>query len=155
MTSLVSQWKRSQMPSDDPDLIPFREQIRAWGLDLGFQAVGFASPAFPMGYDHYKDWISSDCHAGMGYMARQAELRKHPSSIQPDVATVIVALLNYKPVSQKFADAERPHSTGHVAAYAQGRDYHVIFWSRLGELLEKIQNFDRLPKRLHFPKNYT
>lgn len=127
------------MQSNESDLIAFKEQIRQWGLELGLSAIGFAAPISPTGHVHYLDWLSAGRHAGMSYMDRQAEARRNPAAVLPDVATVIVAMLNYKPPVQAPPEPDATTHRGHIAAYAQGRDYHQIFWNRLGVLLEKIQ----------------
>jgi epoxyqueuosine reductase len=126
-------WTFPTMP--DPAL---KERIRQWGMDLGFAAVGFAPAVGPPGYDRHLDWLAAGNHAGMGYMERQAAAREHPRHVFEPVRSLIVCLLNYKPTSKP----EHPspcRTRGHVAAYAQGLDYHRIFWDRLETLLQKIR----------------
>jgi epoxyqueuosine reductase len=125
------------------DLIALRERIRDFGLDLGFDAVGFAPAMAPPAYPHMVDWLAQGHNAGMDYMRRQADARANPSSVFESVATIIVTLINYKPepipdCNSDF-DSDNQRTRGHVAAYAQGRDYHFVFWNRLERLLAKIQ----------------
>lgn len=127
------------MNSPPDDLVALRDQIRAWAADLGFSLVGFAPAVPPPGYPHYLNWLQNGHHAGMAYMQRQAPARELPDSILPDVATVIVTALNYKPVDD-FISLKPDNATGKIAAYARGDDYHQIFWSRLDLLLQKIQS---------------
>ncbi len=124
--------------------LELRERIRRWGVELGFDAVGFAPAVVPPGYPQMRDWLEAGHHAGMTYMQRQAGAREHPRHVFEPVATVIVALLNYKPeTTSKDDSADVSNSDarrrGHIAAYARGRDYHAIFWKRLETLLQKIQ----------------
>ena len=123
------------MNSLPDDLVALRDQIRAWAVELGFSLVGFAPAVPPPGFPHYLNWLQNGHHAGMAYMQRQAPARELPDSILPDVATVIVTALNYKPA----ALYDLNDNQGKIAAYARGDDYHQIFWSRLDELLKKIQ----------------
>lgn len=120
-----------------------RERIRVFGLDLGFDAVGFAPAVVPPAYPQMVDWLAQGHNAGMDYMRRQADARANPSSVFESVATIIVALINYKPEPipdcNSDSDPENQRTRGHVAAYAQGRDYHFVFWNRLERLLAKIQ----------------
>ena len=120
-------------------LIGLRERIRAWAAELGFDATGFAPAVVPPGYGHYQDWLAAGHEAGMAYMKRQEAARRHPEAILSEVATVIVVMLNYKP--DQPLSATKPLLPGHgrVAAYARGEDYHGVFWSRLEQLLERIQ----------------
>ena len=124
--------------------VELRERIRRHGIELGFDAIGFAPAVAPPGYPNMLDWLEKGQNAGMAYMERQAQARSHPRGVFEPVATVIVALLNYKPETYSKSsqgnggiDSNRTH--GHVAAYAQGRDYHFIFWERLEKLLAGIQ----------------
>jgi len=124
--------------------IELRERIRRQGIELGFDAIGFAPAVAPLGYPNMIDWLEKGQNGGVDYMRRQAQARAHPRGVFEPVATVIVALLNYKPATNSkpgpgddAIDSKR--TRGHMAAYAQGRDYHFIFWERLEKLLAGIQ----------------
>lgn len=127
------------MPETDSDPVAVRESIRNLILAKGFEAVGFASPVQPPGYPHYLDWLDQGCHGEMAYMENQAEARNHPHSILPAVGTVIVTLLNYHHGLSFGTLSGEKRNTGHVASYAQGQDYHRIFWDRLGQVLDQIK----------------
>lgn len=117
------------------------EQIRASAVELGFSLVGFAPAVTPPGYPNYLNWLQKGNHAGMAYMARQAPARETPETILPDVATVIVVALNYRPEEfETHSTSKEIIEFGKIAAYARGEDYHFIFWRRLEKLLEKIQS---------------
>jgi epoxyqueuosine reductase len=74
-------------------------RIKEQAHDLGFELVGIA-PATPAdGFDRMREWLDQG-HAGeMDYMYRQAEARRHPSSILPEVRSVVMVGMNYKPVA--------------------------------------------------------
>lgn len=117
------------------------EQIRAWAGELGFSLVGFAPAVTPPGYPDYLNWLQKGNQAGMAYMARQAPARETPETILPDVATVIMVALNYRPEElNDHLNSDGKIQFGKIAAYARGEDYHFIFWRRLEMLLEKIQS---------------
>ena len=124
---------------DHESLIAFRDQVRLWAIELGFDMVGFAPAVTPPNYQYYLDWLQAGHQAGMAYMQRQAEARETPDAIFPFVATIIVVGLNYKPEVFGQSVSIEPHQ-GRVAAYAQGQDYHTIFWETLDKLLKKIQS---------------
>ncbi|MFM1802941.1 MAG: hypothetical protein RJA81_2293 [Planctomycetota bacterium] len=127
------------MPETDSDPVALKESIRNLILAKGFDAVGFASPVQPPGYPHYLDWLAQGCHGEMAYMEKQAEARNHPNSILPAVGTVIVTLLNYHHGRPSAKVSGEKRNSGHVASYAQGQDYHRIFWDRLGQVLDQIK----------------
>ncbi|MFM7317809.1 MAG: tRNA epoxyqueuosine(34) reductase QueG, partial [bacterium] len=121
------------------ELKALREQIRAWALELGFDAAGFAPAVVPPGYGHYQEWLAAGHEAGMAYMRRQEAARRHPSSVLEPVATVIVVMLNYRPGGDLSKVGKPSSRHGRVAAYARGVDYHGVFWQRLEGLLGKIK----------------
>lgn len=127
------------MTSEKPEsLVAFRDQVRQWAYELGFDLVGFAPAVTPPNYQYYLDWLQAGHQAGMAYMQRQAEARETPDSIFPFVSTIIVVGLNYKPEGYGKSVLLEPHQ-GRVAAYAQGQDYHKLFWETLDKLLKHIQ----------------
>ncbi len=130
-----------------------KEQARA----LGFELVGIAPATSADGFDRMREWLDQG-HAGeMGYMYRQAEARRHPASILPEVRSVIMVGMNYKPggAGLRFAPESCRESlsetsanrkpiqgspmTAQVARYARGDDYHQVLWEKLNRLKGWIQ----------------
>jgi epoxyqueuosine reductase len=72
----------------------------------------------------------------MAYLHRHAEARAHPSSILPNVRSVVMVGMNYH-VEPGTVDPER--LTGKVARYALGADYHEVLRQRLKRLLSWVQ----------------
>jgi len=102
-----------------------KEQARA----LGFELVGIA-PATPAdGFQRMREWLDQGYAGEMGYMHRQAEARRHPDSILPEVRSVVMVGMNYKPALDSYSPAP-------VARYARGDDYHQVLWRKLNQLLE-------------------
>jgi epoxyqueuosine reductase len=78
-----------------------KEQAHA----LGFELVGIA-PATPAdGFDHMREWLDRGYAGEMGYMHRQAEARRHPDSILPEVRSVVMVGMNYKPAASDQSPA--------------------------------------------------
>jgi epoxyqueuosine reductase len=102
---------------------------------LGFELVGVAPAVVPPGYGRFVEWLEQGRDAGMAYLRRQAEARRHPGSILEGARSVIVVGMIYG----------RPDPTplgpnqGKVARYARGGDYHEILWRRLDALLEWLK----------------
>lgn len=105
------------------------EEIRAAGLALGFQSVGFASLSEPMhGFAFYRDWLAAGHHAGMDYLVKHAELRSSATQLLSGARTAIVCTQNYaQPLSV-------PAGRLKVARYSQNRDYHTVLRKRLRRL---------------------
>jgi epoxyqueuosine reductase len=109
--------------------------IKQHALELGFAAAGIA-PAGPAdGFAHLQTWLERGYAGSMRYMERQAEARRHPSSILSDVRTVVMVAMTHA----GGADPEVPAGSGKVARYARGPDYHDVLRERLNQLLDWVQ----------------
>jgi epoxyqueuosine reductase len=103
---------------------------------LGFELAGIASAAPADGFDSYRDWLAAG-HAGeMAYLHRHADARRHPDAILPEVRSVVMLGMNYKPPAD---EAARPLLAGRVARYARGLDYHDVLRQRLNALLDWVR----------------
>jgi len=127
-------------------MTPLERRIKEQAHALGFELVGIA-PATPAdGFDRMRDWLNQGFAGEMGYMYRQAEARRDPSSILPEVRSVVMVGLNYKPeVRNKDKETGRQgdrenRGPAKVARYARGHDYHLVLWEKLNRLKEWIQS---------------
>lgn len=112
-----------------------RESIRAQGLALGFDKVGFAPARLPEESLHLEDWLAAGFAGEMQWMAREPERRTDATRSLPGAATLVCCALNYY---QGPPSRERPLG-GIISAYAQGEDYHRV----LHEKLEALNDFIR------------
>jgi len=129
------------------------ERIKEHARAVGFDLVGIA-PATPAdGFDRLADWLDRGFAGDMGYMHRHREACRHPSSILPEVRSVVMVGMNYKPgvrgqesgvrsqesgVRDQEAASGR-HISGKVARYARGADYHDVLRAKLNQLLTWLQ----------------
>ena len=98
----------------------------------GFDLVGFAkADELVVEVEKLEEWLRSDYHAGMEYMERNREKRKDISKILSSAKSVISLAVNY------FADEHHSQndSNGKISRYAWGKDYHLIVWAMLDELV--------------------
>jgi epoxyqueuosine reductase len=119
------------------DYTALAEQIRSWGLELGFQAVGIADADASAAEPRLLEWLSRGWHGEMEYMARHGALRARPAELRPGTLRVISCRMDYlHDVPQGIdADPERAY----IARYARGRDYHKVLRARLQALCERIE----------------
>jgi epoxyqueuosine reductase len=115
------------------------DRIRAWGAELGFQAVGIAGADLSAAEPRLAEWIGMGWHGEMDYMARHGALRARPADLVPGTARVITCRMDYlqdvpRPVAEELADAARAY----IARYARGRDYHKLMRTRLQKLCDRI-----------------
>ncbi|GBD36030.1 Epoxyqueuosine reductase [bacterium HR36] len=116
-----------------------KDQLKAQARQLGFDLLGIALADQPATWPHFQDWLRRGFAGRMAYMHRQAQARSHPRHVFPEVRSVIMAGLNYKP-RQLASTLALSGSTGRVSCYAWARDYHRVLRRKLQQLLRWLQN---------------
>ncbi|MGE5467199.1 MAG: tRNA epoxyqueuosine(34) reductase QueG [Ignavibacteria bacterium] len=116
----------------DRDWAALAAQIKGWGRELGFDAVGIAGIDLGGAEAGLAAWLAAGCHGEMDYMASHGTKRSRPAELVPGTKSVIVARMNYLPHS----DAARDQT---ISRYAQGRDYHKLLRNRLQKLADRIE----------------
>ncbi len=109
--------------------------LKAEAARLGFDACGVAEAT------HLDDearrleaWLGAGMHAGMGWMEGHFDKRVDPRRLVEGARSVVSVLHNY------YADAPPPTATtGRIARYAWGDDYHDVMRARLAELFEWLR----------------
>src|SRR5262249_39735319 len=110
-------------------------RLKERALALGFELAGIASAGPADSFDHLRAWLDQGYAGAMDYMIRHALARRHPSSILPNVRSVVMLGLNYS----RQPAVGSPQSTAQVARYARGLDYHQVLRKKLKHLLAWIQ----------------
>ena len=120
-----------------------KARLRAIGIGLGFDAIGFAGIDLSEEERDLMAWLAADHHGEMDYMARHGATRARPAALVPGTLTVISARLNYLPRGAVSIDAARPRladpGAATVALYALGRDYHKVMRGKLKALAVAAQ----------------
>jgi len=117
-----------------------RERVRAEGLFLGFDQVGFAPAAPPGNADAYQRWLENGWHGEMAYMAREDAVRRrlNPAEALPGCRSIIIASRRYAEGATELAELADAPGGSLVARYARGRDYHLVFEELLGRLANRV-----------------
>ncbi|MBK6638853.1 MAG: tRNA epoxyqueuosine(34) reductase QueG [Rhodocyclaceae bacterium] len=117
-------------------------QIREWGRELGFVAVGIAGVRLDRAEIGLNAWLAAGKHGSMDYMARHGSKRSRPAELLPGTRSVISVRLPYGPASNTvLAEAEaalHDLSRAYVSRYALGRDYHTVLRKRLQSLADRM-----------------
>ena len=115
------------------------DQIKQWGAELGFQAVGIADVDLSEAGGRLAAWLARGWHGEMDYMARHAALRANPPALVPGTVRVISCRMDYLESAAGAPEEElADRSRAYVARYARGRDYHKVLRSRLQKLCDRI-----------------
>ena len=123
----------------EQDLTQLAQQIKQWGRELGFAAVGIADVELSAAEAGLQAWLDQGFHGEMDYMATHGTKRSRPAELIPGTVRIISVRLDYLP-----PDAADPHTildaadTAYISRYALGRDYHKVLRNRLQKLAEKI-----------------
>ncbi|MCK5667595.1 MAG: tRNA epoxyqueuosine(34) reductase QueG [Gammaproteobacteria bacterium] len=117
------------------------EQIKDWGLELGFQQIGISDTDLAKDEKYLLKWLDQAMHGEMDYMQQHGSKRSRPAELIPGTIRVISVRMDYMP-----EDGENPEAIlsdpqqAYISRYATGRDYHKIIRNRLQKLAEKIAN---------------
>lgn len=119
------------------------EEIRALGLDIGFDIVKFCDASKPWPYgEALQEFIEDGRHASMEWFKTTFERRSHPTNMWSDAKTAIVLGTNYGPKFSPFANLEKKDEAT-ISVYAQNNDYHDLIKKRLkvlaGEIHRKLK----------------
>ena len=117
---------------------PAKEALRKAALELGFVACGFAAPEIPLrNQARYRAFIANQEQGSMTWMAERLEQRLNPRALWPEVQSVMVLALSYRPDGNPLDALGSPQPL--ISAYAQGRDYHDSLKRRLKALARFMQ----------------
>ncbi|GMU91458.1 MAG: epoxyqueuosine reductase [Candidatus Hydrogenedentota bacterium] len=113
------------------------QQIKQFAAALGFDACGIAAASAIDPDNFLGDWLDSNMHADMHWMARTKSLRQDIRKRLEGARSVVVVARNYY--------AKRPPPTRHtglVSRYAWGRDYHRVLLKPLRRLARFIESLE-------------
>ena len=114
-------------------------QIKSWGTELGFQAVGIAGVELPQAEQHLLEWLAAGRHGAMNYMAKHGSKRAQPAQLLPGTLRVISARLDYRPPQARDSwEVMHDSQSAFISRYALGRDYHKLMRQRLQQLADRM-----------------
>ncbi|MGF6968946.1 epoxyqueuosine reductase [Paraburkholderia sp. WC7.3g] len=138
--------------------------IKTWGRELGFGAIGISDTDLSAAEAPLAAWLEAGCHGEMDYMAKHGMKRARPAELVAGTRRVITARIAYLPAQTRGESmpqdvaqpASRPTpragdwraaeharladpSTAVVSIYARGRDYHKVMRQRLQQLADRIE----------------
>lgn len=126
-------------PEPHPDLDALARSLKAWGMELGFAAIGIADIDLAADEDRLLAWLDMGRHGEMAYMERHGVKRTRPAELVAGTVRVICARLDYLPEDEEHCIAclNEP-GQAYVSRYALGRDYHKLMRARLKALAERL-----------------
>ena len=113
-------------------------RVKAWGLELGFDAIAIAGTDLARDEARLLEWLGRGWHGEMDYMARHGARRARPAELVPGTVSVITARLNYKPQARDAWETLEDGESAFVSRYALGRDYHKVLRAKLQALADRM-----------------
>ena len=126
--------------SAEIDFAQLADQVRQWGRELGFQAVGISEGKVPeQDQQHFKEWLAMGFNGDLDYMERNQDLRFNPESLHPGMIRIISVRMDYLPADTETVKILGEPEKAYVSRYALGRDYHKLIRKRLTQLGKMIE----------------
>nr|WIE92274.1 tRNA epoxyqueuosine(34) reductase QueG [Mesorhizobium sp. WSM4875] len=120
------------------DTTKLRALIDAEARRAGFDAVAVTRPdTIPLAPARLAEFVAEGFHGSMDWIAETIGRRAEPSTLWPEVRSIIVLAMNYGP-DRDPRDVLDKHDRGAISVYAQNRDYHDVMKGRLKEIAGKI-----------------
>lgn len=110
-------------------VLPAAETIKAQAYALGFDLAGIARLGPARTFGSFEQWLARGKGGEMGWLSRDAPLRRDTRLPKRGARSAIVVALEY--------GGRQP--AGSVARYARGRDYHGVIKERLWKLLKWLE----------------
>lgn len=116
------------------------EQIKTWGIELGFQQIGITDTDLSLYEEKFLQWLQKGFHGEMDYMQRHGTKRSRPEALVPETLRIISVRMNYLPPESSLIKVLNNPNKAYVSRYALGRDYHRLMRKRLDQLAKKISD---------------
>ncbi len=124
--------------SQSIDLSALALNIKAWGKELGFSALGISNIDLSLAEVRLQEWLAKGRHGEMDYMEKHGAKRAHPEDLRPGTLRVISARMNYWPIAADAHATLADQGKAYISRYALGRDYHKVMRARLQRLADHI-----------------
>jgi epoxyqueuosine reductase len=122
------------------DYTQLADDVKRWGMELGFQQIGISATELGDDEVHLMNWLAAGRHGEMDYMQRHGTKRSRPAQLHAGTLRVISVRMDYDPPHARDAwEVLEEGSLGYVSRYALGRDYHKVMRARLQKLAERIE----------------
>ena len=126
------------MRTSTSDAAKLRALIDAEAQRAGFDAIAVTSPdAIPLAPARLAEFVADGFHGSLDWIAETIARRSEPSTLWPEVRSIVVLAMNYGP-DHDPRDLLAKRDRGAISVYAKNRDYHEVMKGRLKEIAGKI-----------------
>ncbi len=108
-----------------------KDRLVAEAIEAGFIACRICRPdAVPHVAPRLKAFVEAGYHGQMDWIRSRMDWRADPTTLWPEVRTVVMLAESYTPEHDPLEVLDHPER-GAISVYAQGRDYHDVVKKRL------------------------
>jgi epoxyqueuosine reductase len=118
-----------------------KAQLVSFARQIGFDSCRIAACDSPAHAPEFRQWLRDGAHGEMAYMQRGEEKRCDPLKVLPGARSIIVLALNYFQGEEVRRSSRELGTTGRIARYAWGDDYHDVIDSKLDEIDQFLGRF--------------
>ena len=123
-----------------------KAQLISYARQIGFDSCRIAACDTPAHVAEFRQWLRQGAHGEMNYMQRGEEKRCEPQKVLPGAKSIVVLALNYFQ-GEGIRRSSRPvGTTGKIARYAWGDDYHDVIEAKLDKLDSFLREFGGIQK---------
>lgn len=115
-----------------------REALLQQGYALGFSRIGIATVEALPRREYFDAWLAEGRAGDMRFLEHHKKARLDPRTRFPWARSVISATLPYAAPAPADFDW-RSEMRGRIAAYALGRDYHLVISERVDRWVEQMR----------------
>ena len=118
-----------------------KAEILSLAKALGFLDMRISPLTIPIDAQHgFNNFLASQSHGDMQYLARNLDLRFNPKSLVPESKSAIILLAPYLNQTANYHKERLASNDAYISSYALGRDYHKTLKQNLIDHNLKIQN---------------
>lgn len=125
-------------PDTDLDFNALAADIKAWGLALGFAAVGICDIDLKAYSADLEAFLAKGFHGEMAFMERDPHYRTDATHLLAGTLRIISVRMDYLPPNTKMVKQLKNAKKAYISRYAIGGDYHKFMRKRLAKLAMKI-----------------
>src|SRR5437867_12296372 len=116
-----------------------KARLISYAQQIGLDSCRIAACAAPTYGTEFRAWLREGAHGEMNYMQRGEEKRCDPQKVLPGAKSIVVLALNYFQGEQ--LRRSETATTGRIARYARGDDYHDVIAVKLDKIDQFLSGF--------------
>src|SRR5947199_8952534 len=111
--------------------VELKAQLISFAREIGFDSCRIAACNTPAHATEFREWLREGAHGEMNYMQRGEDKRCDPQKVLPGAKSIVALALTYFQGEETRRSSRKVGTTGRIARYAWGDDYHDVIEAKL------------------------